>query len=165
MGITRLATYFKSFVFGVEDSLVSTVGLLSGVALAGVPAATVILTGLVLIFVEAFSMAAGEFLSERSTEEFVAQGEVGSQTSLVASGIMFVSYLISGFIPLAPYFFLPTASALPYSIGGALLALFILGAIGARVTKTHFLMHGIQMLAIGGAAILVGILAGQLAGV
>jgi hypothetical protein len=27
--------YFKSFAFGAEDSLVSTVGLLSGLALAG----------------------------------------------------------------------------------------------------------------------------------
>lgn len=28
------ATYFRNFIFGVEDSLVSTVGLLSGVAIA-----------------------------------------------------------------------------------------------------------------------------------
>lgn len=158
-------TYFKSFVFGVEDSLVSTVGLLSGVALAGVASATVILTGIVLIFVEAFSMAAGEFLSERSTEEFVAQKEVTTSKPVIASGVMFVSYLISGFVPLSPYFFLPARAALPYSVGAALCALFILGAIGARVTKTHFLKRGIQMLVIGGAAIAVGILAGQIAGV
>lgn len=157
--------YFKSFVFGVEDSLVSTVGLLSGVALAGVPAATVVLTGIVLIFVEAFSMAAGEFLSERSTEEFVAQGEVSTLKPVIASGIMFVSYLVSGFVPLSPYFFLPTATALLYSVGSALVALFILGILGARVTKTHFLKRGLQMLLIGGAAILVGVLAGQFVGV
>lgn len=159
------AVYFKSFVFGVEDSLVSTVGLLSGVALAGVPAATVVLTGVVLVFVEAFSMAAGEFLSERSTEEFVAQGEVKAHEPAVASGIMFVSYLVAGFMPLAPYFVLESAEALPYSVGAALLALFALGIYGARMTKTHFLKRGIQMLLIGGAAIAVGVLAGQLVGV
>ena len=62
-------SYFRNFIFGVEDSLVSTVGLLSGIAIADVPGHTIFLTGVVLIFVEAFSMAAGTFLSEYSAEE------------------------------------------------------------------------------------------------
>lgn len=158
--------YFKSFVFGVEDSLVSTVGLLSGVALAGVATATVILTGVVLIFVEAFSMAAGEYLSEYETEEYQKQGEVSNRTSLTASAIMFASYLVSGLIPLAPYLFFTTApEALPYSIGASLVALACLGLIGAKITKTSYIGHALRMLLVGGAAILVGILAGQLAGV
>lgn len=157
--------YFKSFVFGVEDSLVSTVGLLSGVALAGVATSTVILTGIVLIFVEAFSMAAGEYLSEYETEEYQKQGEVSSRTSVIASGIMFTSYIISGLIPLAPYLLFPTSyDALPYSIGASLAALFCLGLIGARITRTSYLRHALRMLAVGGAAILVGIVAGQLVG-
>ena len=157
--------YFKSFVFGVEDSLVSTVGLLSGVALAGVASSTVILTGIVLIFVEAFSMAAGEFLSEYETEEYQHQGTVSPRTSLTASGIMFASYLISGLIPLSPYLFFPTSyDALPYSIGASLVSLFCLGLIGAHITKTSYIRHAIRMLCVGGAAILVGILAGQLVG-
>jgi VIT1/CCC1 family predicted Fe2+/Mn2+ transporter len=160
------ATYFKSFVFGVEDSLVSTVGLLSGVALAGVSSSTVILTGIVLIFVEAFSMAAGEFLSEYETEEYQKQGEVSSRTSLVSSVIMFFSYIISGFIPLAPYLVIPEASvALYYSVGASLFALCVLGLIGARITQTSYLRHAVQMVLIGGAAIAVGVIAGQLVGV
>lgn len=157
--------YFKSFVFGVEDSLVSTVGLLSGVALAGVASATVILTGIVLIFVEAFSMGAGEYLSEYETEEYQKQGEVSGRTSITASGIMFVSYLIAGFIPLSPYLLFDASfDALPYSIGASLVALFGLGLVGAHITKTSYLRHAIRMLGVGGAAILVGILAGQLVG-
>lgn len=158
--------YFKSFVFGVEDSLVSTVGLLSGVALAGVATGTVVLTGVVLIFVEAFSMAAGEYLSEYETEEYQKQGEVSPRTSLTASAIMFVSYLVSGFVPLTPYlFFTGAAEALPYSIGASLVALFCLGLVGARITKTSYAGHALRMLSIGGTAILVGVLAGQLVGV
>ena len=49
------ALYIRNFVFGVEDSLASTVGLLSGIATAGVNASTIVVTGAVLIFVEAFS--------------------------------------------------------------------------------------------------------------
>lgn len=158
--------YFKSFVFGVEDSLVSTVGLLSGVALAGVTTSTIVLTGVVLIFVEAFSMAAGEYLSEYETEEYQRQGEVSSRTSLVSSGIMFLSYIVSGFIPLTPYLILSDAgSALVYSVGASLVALFSLGLVGARLTRTSYVRHALRMLAVGGAAILVGILAGQVVGV
>ena len=36
--------YLRSFIFGFEDSLVSTVGLLSGIAFAGITAREIILT-------------------------------------------------------------------------------------------------------------------------
>lgn len=157
--------YFKSFVFGVEDSLVSTVGLLSGVVLAGATAGAVILTGVVLIFVEAFSMGAGEFLSEFETEEFIKQGEVSARNSFASSIIMFFSYAVSGFIPLSPYLIgLQPQVALPYSIGASMAALLILGLIGAHVTRTSYLRHAVRMLLVGGAAIVVGVLAGQIVG-
>ena len=41
-------TYLRSFIFGVEDSLVSTVGLLSGVAIANASRDTILLTGTVV---------------------------------------------------------------------------------------------------------------------
>ena len=45
------ALYTRSFIFGVEDSLVSTTGLLAGIATAGVPPATIFLSSVFLIFV------------------------------------------------------------------------------------------------------------------
>lgn len=158
--------YFKSFIFGVEDSLVSTVGLLSGVALAGMPPQTVVLTGVVLICVEAFSMAAGEYLSERETEEYQSQSAVSGRVSLTASAIMFVSYFVSGLIPLMPYVGATSAySALPYSVAFSLGALCVLGLIGGRMTGTGYVRHAVRMVGVGGVAILVGILAGQIVGV
>jgi len=53
---------FRNFVFGVEDSLVSTVWLLSGAAAVVVAQETVLPTDFVLIFVEEFSMGVGSFL-------------------------------------------------------------------------------------------------------
>ena len=47
-----LAEYLRAFVFGVEDSVASTVGLLSGIAIAGVARETILLTGAILILVE-----------------------------------------------------------------------------------------------------------------
>src|SRR3989344_3322331 len=93
----RSALYLRNLVFGVEDGLVSTVGLLSGIAIAGVERDTIFLTGMVLIFVEAFSMAAGSFLSEFSAEEYALQREVSGRTPFFNGLIMFWSYLLAGF--------------------------------------------------------------------
>lgn len=159
-----LAARFRNLVFGVEDSLVSTVGLLSGVAIAGVERHTIFLTGVVLIFVEAFSMAAGSFLSESSAEEYLRRGKPRPSTSLVGGVIMFFSYFISGFVPLSPYIFFETSVAFPASIACSLVALFFLGVWGGRVTRVSVWKSALRMFLVGGLAILVGIAAGSLVG-
>lgn len=157
--------YFRNFVFGVEDSLVSTVGLLSGVAMAGMEAHAIFVTGVVLIFVEAISMAAGSFLSESSAEEYATGSERLSNKSYLSSFVMFISYFISGFIPLLPYVLLPVSFAFWTSIGVSLLALVVLGAVGATLTKTRVTTNVMRMVVIGGLAIGVGVLVGRVLGV
>ena len=154
----------RNFVFGVEDSLVSTVGLLSGIAVAGTPRETVVLTGVVLIVVEAFSMAVGSFLSEHSAEEAVLHihSHAADRDSRLAGVIMFISYFVSGFVPLAPYLFLTGFTALAYSVGLSLLALFALGAVSGRVGKVPLFREAFRMFAIGGVAIAVGVSIGIL---
>ncbi len=161
---TAFVSYFRNFIFGVEDSLVSTVGLLSGIAVVDTPARTIVLTGIVLIFVEAFSMAAGSFLSEQSAEGLATRREATSPRSAVAGVIMFFSYFIAGFVPLAPYLAVAPATALPYSIAFSLAALFLLGATGAKISGIRVAPNAIRMLAIGGVAIGVGVLVGIFVG-
>lgn len=156
------ASWLRNFVFGVDDGLISTVGLLSGVAVAGVPKSTIILTGLILITVEAFSMAVGSFLSEHSAEEYIDKKKVSFSLPFVDSIIMFLSYIGAGLIPLSPYFFFDARSALWYSIILSLATLFLLGSISAKLSKTNILKHSLEMFTIGGAAIMVGIIVGRL---
>lgn len=158
----RNALYLRNFVFGVEDSLVSTVGLLSGIAAGGVSAATIFLTGAVLIFVEAFSMAVGSMLSEQTVEEYERKKEVSLRQPFLASLVMFFSYFIAGFIPLFPYALFASGTAFWISIAGSLVALFLLGLSSGRVFKGHVLRHGLEMLCMGGIAIVVGIVVGAL---
>ncbi|MBI2446446.1 MAG: VIT1/CCC1 transporter family protein [Parcubacteria group bacterium] len=159
-----LAEYLRSFVFGVEDSLASTVGLLSGIAIAGVARETILLTGVILILVEAFSMAMGDFLSEYSSESYMRQAEVSSHRSFVAAFIMFFSYLLAGLIPLFPYFILVSELAVWFSISLSLLALFLLGVIGAKISNINATKSGFRMFLIGGAAIFVGVIVGTFLG-
>lgn len=63
----------REVVFGLEDSLVSTLGVVIGVAAGTEDRGVVILSGAVLVVVEALSMAAGSFLSSKSHREMLEQ--------------------------------------------------------------------------------------------
>ncbi|OGG64115.1 hypothetical protein A3C18_00805 [Candidatus Kaiserbacteria bacterium RIFCSPHIGHO2_02_FULL_54_11b] len=156
----RSALFLRNPVFGVEDGLVSTVGLLSGIAIAGVGRETIFLTGIVLIFVEAFSMAAGSFLSEASVEEMHG-GADDTRGSIAAGAVMFFSYFVAGFIPLAPYLVFAVGQAFPLSVAGSVAALFVLGYWSGRKTASAW-RKALRMGLVGGLAILVGTAAGSL---
>ena len=154
----KFALYFRNFIFGVEDSLVSTVGLLSGIAIAGVPRGTIFLTGMVLIFVEGFSMGVGSFLSEDSGEAVIHQKDASDHITIRAAVIMFVSYFLAGFVPLAPYLLFETQLGFPVSILFSLVALFLLGLVAAHVSARNYLKTALKMLLMGGLAIALGVI-------
>jgi VIT1/CCC1 family predicted Fe2+/Mn2+ transporter len=156
------ASYLRNFIFGVEDSLVSTVGLVSGIAIVETPVRTIILTGTVLIFVEAFSMATGSVLSEQSAEEFMTHARASYRRPLVDGIIMFFSYFVTGFIPLLPYIFLPAQHAFWTSIIISLVVLAAGGAFSAHISKTNIFRNSARMLIIGSIAIVMGIVVGGL---
>ena len=156
--------YFRNFIFGVDDSLVSTVGLLSGIASAGVERETIFLTGIVLIFVEAFSMAAGSFLSEASAEEYSARTNISQSRSFSASIIMFGSYFVAGFIPLFPYVITEVPVAFPLSVALSIAALFLLGAWSGKLSKAGIVRGAFRMAIVGGIAIVLGVVVGIVLG-
>jgi len=59
----------REFVFGIQDGLMSTVGLLAGVQGATQSSAVVIITGLTAMFSGAISMAAGSYLSSSAEKD------------------------------------------------------------------------------------------------
>ena len=144
--------------------MVSTVGLLSGVAIAGVERETMLLTGVILIVVESFSMAAGSFLSETSAEEYTTQQSAKHTHSFFAGSIMFVSYFVAGFIPLFPYVVVAGDAAFPLSIAASVGALFVLGLAGGAISKTSLLKSALRMAVVGGIAIAVGVSVGSFLG-
>ncbi len=156
------ASYYRNFVFGVEDSLVSTVGLLSGITIAGVDSKTVLATGVILIFVEAISMGAGSFLSESSAETYENHVEKPTNRSYLDALIMFISYLLSGCIPLLPYIIFSQDIAFWGSVIVSLLVLFVLGVINAKISGTRVWKSVMRMVLIGGSAIAIGSIIGRL---
>ena len=142
--------YFRNMIFGAEDSLVSTVGLLFGItAVAGFSKEQIFATGLIAIAVEATSMGAGSFLSESSTNE--VHGDQ-AQSPVIDGIIMFFAYFFAGFIPLAPYLLLEIEVARYVSVAITIVALFVLGYIPAKNFKS-----GMKMALVAGVAALFGV--------
>jgi VIT1/CCC1 family predicted Fe2+/Mn2+ transporter len=154
--------YMRNFIFGVEDGLVSTVGLLAGIDSAGALRSNIIKTGVILILVEAFSMAVGSFLTEQSTEEYGITGKAPLHRTIMAGIIMLGSYFVAGLIPLLPYLLIEGTQAFIFSIALSLVALLILGIVSAEVLKTKISRNAIRMLVIGGLAVSIGVVVGQL---
>jgi VIT1/CCC1 family predicted Fe2+/Mn2+ transporter len=59
----------REFVFGIQDGLISTVGLLAGIQSATESNTVVIITGLTAMFSGAISMAAGSYLSSNAQKD------------------------------------------------------------------------------------------------
>ncbi len=157
---TEYKSYVRNFIFGVEDSLVSTVGLLSGIASADASRHTIILTGVVLIFVEAFSMGVGSYLSENSTANYQPKG-IHKQTPIFGGVIMLVSYLLAGLVPLLPYVILRGPVAFWWSIVFSLIGLVGLGVLSSKLLKANWLKNSLRMLILGGIAIAIGVIVGN----
>ncbi len=159
--VKKTELYLRNVVFGVADSLVSTVGLLAGIDAAGTTRQTIVLTGVVYAFVEAFSMAVGSFLSEESAEQYKAKGEVGGTGPLIGSAAMFFSFIVASFIPITPYLLFGSTEALWISIIFSLIVLFIVGTASARITNVSVMSHAFKMALLGGAAIVIGVIVGR----
>ncbi|MEJ0054065.1 MAG: VIT1/CCC1 transporter family protein [bacterium] len=152
------ALFLRNVIFGVEDSLVSTVGLLSGITLGATPRSIVLLTGLVYVFVEGFSMAVGSFLSEEGAQEYAGNKKSALGSSIFGAFVMLVSFVIAGFIPLIPYILLADQSAIWVSVAASILALFLLGVAGGKLAGTGMISRGLRMALLGGFAIAIGVL-------
>src|SRR3989344_3791694 len=68
---THTGTYVGDFIYGAIDGSVTTFAVVSCVAGASLSANIVIILGLANLFADGFSMAVGNYLSTRSSNEFV----------------------------------------------------------------------------------------------
>jgi len=84
-GRKRLSGSFRAAVFGVNDGLVSNLALVLGIGATGVPAATILFTGLAGLLAGALSMGAGEYVSVRSQRELLeASSPTPTEKSVLA---------------------------------------------------------------------------------
>lgn len=153
--------YLRSVIFGVEDSLVSTTGLIAGLSIGAEDKKIVLLGGLVAIAVESISMGAGEYLSDDAVAE-LDKLKRHKNSPLTSGLLMFVSYLAAGMIPLLPIVLFTYPASLWFSVIFALLGLFSLGFLKGKLLRTSPMHGGVKILIVGGLATGLGLLVGSL---
>jgi len=158
----NLGELVRSATFGVQDSLVSTVGLISGVAAAGMERRMIILSGIVLIFVEAISMGFGELFSAETASEIRDHKEADVKEVIPSAIVMFGCYFLAGFVPIFPYFIWERTTAFWWSNIFSMTGLFIYGWFYGKSVKLGTWRHAIKMSLYGLVAISCGVIAGEL---
>lgn len=151
------SNYLRSITFGFEDSLVSTTGVIAGVSTGTQDPKVILLAASVTIVVEALSMGAGQYLSERAVQQMERRQD---SNLLIGGGLMFTSYAVAGLIPLLPVALLPFPNSVFVSIALAFAGLFLLGYVKGKIVHVKPMRSGLEILIIGGVATLLGVLAG-----
>ena len=163
-----LANTLRAAVFGVQDGIVSTFGLVMGVAGARISPEAVLIAGVAGMVSGALSMGAGEYVSVRVQRELLEARGVRSRraadpvrAALANAGL----FVLGGAIPLVPFIVLRDLAAIGLSSLVSVGSLFLAGALLTRFTGVNPLRSGLRMLVVGGGAGVLGFLVGSLLGV
>lgn len=152
--------YLQSAMFGFNDALVSTTGVIVGISTGTGNKQVVILAGVVTILVEALSMGSGQYLSSKSAHQL--DKSESFRVPLMSGAIMFVAYFLAGLVPLLAIFLSPMSYARNVAIVAALICLLILGYAKGKIVKVSPVKSALEVFIIGGAATAIGIVAGKI---
>lgn len=152
--------YLQSAMFGFNDALVSTTGVIVGISAGTGSKKVVILAGVVTILVEALSMGAGQYLSSKSAHQF--NKETSSRSSIFSGLIMLFAYFLAGLVPLLSIVFFPIEYSAVIAVVAALTCLLVLGYVKGKIVKVSPLRSALEVFIIGGIATAIGIIAGNI---
>lgn len=158
--------FIRDIVFGTNDALLTNIGIITGFTASLADTRLIIMAVVVDIFTSAFAMSFGTYLSRTSEDDYLKISMTKeSKKSVdevfanpyVASAVMWVIYVISGFIPLIPFFFgLESTEAARASVILGSVTFLIIGIFKGKVTGTSLKKSALQFFIIGTTAALIG---------
>lgn len=153
--------YLRSGLFGIQDGLVSTTGVVVGISTGIEDKAIIILASLVAVTVEASSMAAGQYSSEKAVHQM---DKIGKHTDslIVGAAVMFFGYLLGGTVPIIPTILFGQPQARYIAIISAFIGLFILGYTKGHLVKVPTLRSALELFIIGAIATTIGLIVGYI---
>lgn len=152
--------YLQSAMFGFNDALVSTTGVIVGISTGTMNKQVVILAGVVTILVEALSMGSGQYLSSKSAHQL--DKSESFRVPVISGIIMFGAYFLAGLVPLLSIVLFPMDYARDIAIVAALACLLLLGYVKAKIVKVPPLKSALEVFIIGGLATIIGIVVGNI---
>ncbi len=144
--------YMSSVVLGLNDALVELTGALAGLTLALQVTRLIAVAGLITGIAASLSMAASEYLSQKS--------EVERRNPARAAVYTGIAYIFTVLLLVCPYFFLSSATAaLALTLALALLVIFVFSYYMAVVKEMAFgpLWREMVFLSLGVALVSFGI--------
>ncbi len=175
----RILSSMRILILGIEDGLVSSLGVVTGIAAGTEDRFVIILSGITVALVEALSMAAGTYLSDKSAKEVHVFEEkrdplpkklrqlhdIDKLNPAKNALAMYFANTFGGVIPVFPYLIFPIKIAMPISVLMVITILFVVGAEKGRLTRTNPLRSGLEMALISSAAASLGFLIGKTASI
>jgi vacuolar iron transporter family protein len=153
--------YVRSLMFGLQDGLVSTTGVVVGISSGVSDKSIIILASLVAVTVEATSMAAGQYSSEKAVHQMDKTGK-HTDSLVIGALIMFFSYLLGGLVPIIPTILFTQPLAKELAIILAFIGLFLVGYVKGHYVKIAPLRSAIELFVIGAFAAAVGLVVGNI---
>ena len=153
--------YLRSAMFGIQDGMVSTTGVVVGISAGVDEKEVIVLAAFVAVMVEATSMAAGQYSSEKAVHQM---DRVGRHTDsvLFGAGLMFVAYIIGGLLPIVPTLLFGQPEARVIAVLAALAGLFAVGYIKGKLVNQAPLRSAAELFVIGALATSIGLVVGYL---
>lgn len=151
--------YLRSLMFGLQDGIVSTTGVVVGISAGINNKSIIILAALVAVTVEASSMAAGQYSSEKAVHQMDKTGK-HTDSLLIGALIMFASYLIGGSFSIIPTLIFDQPLARYIAIASAFIGLIVIGYVKGKIVDHHPLRSAVELFIIGGIATLIGLIVG-----
>lgn len=148
-------------MFGLQDGLVSTTGVVVGISIGVSDKSILILAALVAVTVEATSMAAGQYSSEKAVHQMDKTGK-HTDSLLIGALVMFFSYYIGGLFSVIPTILFNQPAARYIAIASSFTGLLTVGYIKGHIVDHKPLRSAIELLLIGGMATLIGVAVGML---
>ena len=158
------ASLLRDAVFAADDGMITTFAIAAGSAGAGFSPTTVIILGFANLIADGFSMAGGVYLGVKSELEYEKARGVGhnKSDSPVRDGVVtYISFVLAGLIPLAPYL-LGVNDVFIISSLFVGVSLFLLGVIKGLYTDRNWIKSGLEVLFIGGLAAFLAYLVGYI---
>lgn len=166
--------YSPDFVHGAIDGLVTTFAVVNGAMGARVSLKTVIILGLVNVFADGFTIAAGKYLSAKAEVDVLKkEGKTRHVTPMVSAVTIFITFVLAGMVPLIPlivkYFVEGDTLAHPKNMDSYLIAMYAItavtlygvGWIRGKMTKQDPNTNGKEVLLIGGGAAIIALFVGH----
>ena len=159
--------WLRAGVLGANDGIVSTAGLVFGVAGATSDSVALLIAGVAGMVAGALSMAGGEYVSvstQRDAENSVGMRADEQTNPWQAALASLVSFIVGALVPLLAIVLTPMPARLPVAVAAVLVALLLTGYTSARLGGSPVTRPILRNLIVGTLAMGLTYAAGSLVG-